>query len=704
MFKRLLFSVMAVAFVGTMSAQGLQLKPEQKLVNKSSKSVVNSSVLEKLNVATASKGMWMNSVNGTVTTQMPLAAQSGPNRAETTNKVWWSYPENNNFSPLTLRSQGVTTYNLAVLVPSSLAGARIDSMRVFFVDANQLSNVKMWINSSKALPSTASDADYSFDVDKSKINSMVESGGGYLVSPTKVELPNSYTVPEEGCFIGYSFDMAYVADANSLANYPILTYGSDIEGGFLAMMQEKWYTMSGSGYGNLTLGLHADVTGLQATTVSIGNMSEVSAIINEETSVAPQITNTSVVPIKAVSYVMTVNGEVMPEKTVTLEAELPSMQSDYIDLPVTPTEKGVNSVSVQLTKVDGNANTSTENEASGIVLAVDKGYDRISVVEQITGTWCGWCPRGHVGTEMIKKQFGDKVITLAGHIDAENDPMVCSDYSVIGDMAGGGAPSALFDRAAVGDPYLGLTGKTSGSYYVFGAGDVVDVIKKYIPAEGKISMKADWTDNAMTTIKATTSATFACDRLSAPYRVAFILSEDDMEGSGNTWKQSNYYSTEFANAYYQQYGTPFTQADPFKNADMQAWVNAGMSVTTDYDNVVVGAWEAATGIDKSIEAPITEDEAQEYTATLNITENTLIQNKNKLYLTALLINTNNGCIVNAAQVNLVDPSGIENVENSDSNATEVARYNANGMRLNAPQKGLNIVKMANGKSVKVMMK
>lgn len=54
---------------------------------------------------------------------------------------------------------------------------------------------------------------------------------------------------------------------------------------------------------------------------------------------------------------------------------------------------------------------------------------------------------------------------------------------------------------------------------------------------------------------------------------------------------------------------------------------------------------------------------------------------------------------------LVPPTqGIEGVVSKDSNAMEVARYNANGVRLNAPQHGLNIVKMSDGTTRKEMIK
>ena len=47
-------------------------------------------------------------------------------------------------------------------------------------------------------------------------------------------------------------------------------------------------------------------------------------------------------------------------------------------------------------------------------------------------------------------------------------------------------------------------------------------------------------------------------------------------------------------------------------------------------------------------------------------------------------------------------TGIHGVYNDAENATVVGYYTIDGMRLNAPQKGLNIVKMSDGRTVKVM--
>ena len=93
---------------------------------------------------------------------------------------------------------------------------------------------------------------------------------------------------------------------------------------------------------------------------------------------------------------------------------------------------GVHTIELTVTKVNGNQNIAEDNTASNSIIALEKGAERTSVVEELTGTWCGWCPRGHVGLENLKKTFGDKVITLAGHYTfGENavDPMNCYEYN-----------------------------------------------------------------------------------------------------------------------------------------------------------------------------------------------------------------------------------------------------------------------------------
>ena len=54
---------------------------------------------------------------------------------------------------------------------------------------------------------------------------------------------------------------------------------------------------------------------------------------------------------------------------------------------------------IKLTKVNGVANECTTGnmQASGKLVTVAKKPKVVPVVEEVTGTWCGWCARGIPG-------------------------------------------------------------------------------------------------------------------------------------------------------------------------------------------------------------------------------------------------------------------------------------------------------------------
>ena len=59
------------------------------------------------------------------------------------------------------------------------------------------------------------------------------------------------------------------------------------------------------------------------------------------------------------------------------------------------------------------------------------GYERKVVVEELTGTACGWCPRGLVGMKMLRDLYGDRFIGVAVHQFNATDPMYTPDYADI---------------------------------------------------------------------------------------------------------------------------------------------------------------------------------------------------------------------------------------------------------------------------------
>ena len=704
MIKKLLLCLAMVAFVGTANAQNA-IRLGSGFAKNSSKQVQKAASLKLpdfgLSVVNNVSGRPMQ-LSSTANGAKKLAPMQ---RADATSYVLWGYPMNsqgsgyvwgwNAFSQVfdDASMAGLTDYNVAVYVPSTYAKAVIDSVYSVF-SSGTYSNFKIWVSAYETdgqyiiLPSTPEEADYCENIGDHQVDA--PSG---MVAQEGYELSTPYTVPDNGCFIGISF--------TTTVELPLFTW--DVEsssGAFFMQMPYQgemlWNNMASYGiFGNLPIMALMDISNCSQNDVSIQTIPETAVLMNTSYDFSPVVYNNAIATdVTSVSYVLTVDGEAQEEQTLNFSSSLPGGSGGYISVPYTFTTEGIHPVSIEITKVNGEANASTSASTAFDVLALETSATRTPVVEEFTGTWCGWCPRGHVGLDLLKESYGDGIITLAAHASSsstEIDPMECATYLDVVYGFAQSFPSALYDRCLLGDAYQGI----DGNQYAFGATQYVDILNSSFPSEATVTLTADWGDTDKNVINANVGLTFGCTRISLgsanPYAVAFVLSEDDMTGDGQQWLQYNYYSGDTS------YGN---------DDNMLSWVTAGKYVQMDYDHVVVQGWDALLGIDESVPSTVFKGENLTYNATLDISANTLIQNKEKLHLTALLINRNNYSIVNAAQVSLGDggSSAIEGVTGDANGASEVARYNVNGVRLDKAQKGLNIVKYSDGTTKKVIVK
>ncbi|CAM1367700.1 Omp28-related outer membrane protein [Tenacibaculum xiamenense] len=72
-------------------------------------------------------------------------------------------------------------------------------------------------------------------------------------------------------------------------------------------------------------------------------------------------------------------------------------------------------------------------------------FQKVALIEDYTGNWCGWCPRVSYAIEKVYEQT-DNVVTVAAHL-ANNDPME-NDYSraLANAFSVDGFPTAYVDR------------------------------------------------------------------------------------------------------------------------------------------------------------------------------------------------------------------------------------------------------------------
>ena len=752
--KKLLIGLFAVLCAGGASAQQLDVNGQVNNVTPKvvAKSGVLSNVLgldaktqqtKKADFQLKSNHIWANAsqMQQQARLNMPmLSANAKVAKAEKAaadeGLTWFSYITSNAVGAVGFDAlasglgvdflAGQNKYNVAFMAPSNYAKAKIDSVEFFVLSGCQYDNLTVWVSSVKyetvegknylSFPESADKADAKVVVPAADVKAVLDKLPANYVGPISVKLPTPFTIPAEGALVGYSYDgkssdkSIVLAGTSSEAAGCFFQYDYEGERSFESL--SSIVGMSSS----IQIGL--DVSDCEANDATVSANPELTTLVNTKQQYPFYITNNSAKPITQITYSISVDGEDGAEKSLDLSSPIESMETASLPFTTAFEDEGVHSVELNLSKVNGNTNINKQSSAAYSIIALEKSADRVSVVEEQTGTWCGWCPRGHVALDLLNKQLGDKVVTLAGHFsnsESQVDPMniyqldenstqaeALADYGYVAMnisnmLGGGGFPGAMFDRIVAADPYVGAnTTKGKNGTYEYGATDLVNLLKEGNPSEADFSMTASWADDKNTDIKVDLTTTFNYDRFgSFPYGVAFVLSENGMTGKGVTWKQLNYFS-KLAGV---------NGASDFNNPDMAAWFKGGSYVSTTYDNVVVQAWNPignAAIVDKS-QTDIVKGEAIPFSTTLKVNSD-LIQNYNNLTLSALLVNLNSLAVVNAAKVVLGNcAAGIEDV-NSGVNNNVVSRYNVNGMRINGAQKGLNIVKLANGKVVKMAVK
>lgn len=579
----------------------------------------------------------------------------------TEGQVWWGYFNESDFETgdYTLGTGQAMTLMAGIYIPANhpqLGKANIQAVRVYLASntVSSLSNMKIWI--SKELPNSASGA----DVTMTALGTLTAGANDY-------KLRTPYEVNNEGFYIGYS--------VKSTTGYFIRCGGTGVDNAFWIGNPEagmEWSDLSGYGYGKLAFQILVEGGDFPSDCATAEDFGQQVAIQGQDASVPITITNRGLNPIETISYTITTeDGKPSDEKNVSL-GSLPLNGSKTVNIPfASDAETRKYQKTFTITQIDGKPNTASNPNATGFLITLKEKHPVTPVIEEFTGTWCGWCPRGTVGMQKIRETYGDQVVQIAVHA---SDPMEISAYSSILNAYAEGFPSSITDRQILADPsYSSLN-------------SVLNEAFKRIPV-GIINLSAYWETSEQKKVVFQTNTQFSYSDTNTKYGIAFVLVEDGLTGTGSNWAQSNYYSGQ---------GT----------GEMAWWGSKGSSVSgVEYNHVAVAGWSVQNGVNGSVSSAITAGEVQKYTYTGSIATNSLIQDKSKLRAVALLIDRNTGAIINAAQTAIDDDAtGIQAVESGEWSMSDNQWFDLSGRKLQTSQKGINIIRMNDGSVKKILVK
>jgi len=591
----------------------------------------------------------------------PFKAPLMTNRAPITpgeGQIWWGYMSESDLG--TSDGIGIGQSNVPFLagicIPANhelIGGSTIKAVRVYVREglANTMKDVSVWV--SKTLPASLDAADY------------VQSVSSLADGANDIELTTPFAVDNQAFYIGYA-----VTSSN---NYPIMCCGTeDVPNAFLicAPGNMDWDDLYGYGFGKLAFQIFADGVSLADNSATPFDFGTAYVLKGETTSVPVKITNNGKNDITSISYTITTGSSTTEEATVTVD-NLPFNSSAEVSIPFAADDEAKKYIkTVTITKVNGEANEATHYSAQGAVITITEKPVPVPVVEEFTGTWCGWCVYGFTGMEKTHETFGDKVVLIAAH---NSDPMEITDYNPIMSRVSG-FPSSFINRVIDAYPSASTL-----NYYLNAILESITI--------ADIQASAMWTSDDKTEISIDTKTKFVYSDDNGQFGIAYVLIEDGMSGTGSNWAQANYLSG--------------GSGDP----DMEFWYNSGSKVSgLEFNHVAVGAWDIEHGVIGSVNSTINAGEVQNYNFKADITSKSVIQDKSKLKVATLLIDQSTGTIVNAAQATILDydPSSVSGIRNATT--TEAARYTLDGCQVTAPQRGLNIIRLSDGTVKKIMVK
>ena len=182
-------------------------------------------------------------------------------------------------------------------------------------------------------------------------------------------------------------------------------------------------------------------------------------------------------------------------------------------------------VDVHITKPNGvDDEDASDNDISRVIYGLETPVPKRVLVEEATGTWCQWCPRGAVFMDSLWSIHPELVMPVAVH---NFDPMTIPEYDGPMSASVGGYPSGHADRTLRDiDPLDFITSAES-------------LADRLVPVA--VTTNVTWdADTRVATIRGTAHTTI--NTQANALRFNCIITEDDVTGTDTLYAQVNAYS------------------------------------------------------------------------------------------------------------------------------------------------------------------
>ena len=429
-----------------------------------------------------------------------------------------------------------------------------------------------------------------------------------------------------------------------------------------------WYSFGG---GNGAAAIQMLVEGDFAAYNAIpSNIEKIAAVAGQDVKVTMPFFNMGSSAITNVDYVLTVDGVAADPARANFNPGVATGAYGNLTFTVPAGDvDAVKNLSVKITKVNGEDNASADVAATGQIGVSTTAYNRNVVVEEFTTEKCGNCPRvaGFLHTALETADL-TRTFAVCHHSAFGTDWLTqpCDEdlTTLFNDAGYTYAPAMMFNRQPIFDSQY-ASGEKDNVVIPGSAAEITSYINAQLAELSNVGLTINAEPNADTTqVTLTVSGTCnnAYDKTKGLLTV--YMTEDSIKAMNQSGGGKNYYQMHVIRYYNSSWG------------DAIEWKD---------DNTFTKTY------------------------TININKAYV---KNQLKFVAFVNKHNANDVLdnqveNSIGVSLIgSTTGINNVYTSAeaSNDTVVARYNEAGQRIAGAQRGLNILKLANGKTVKVIVK
>ena len=313
--------------------------------------------------------------------------------------------------------------------------------------------------------------------------------------------------------------------------------------------------------------------------------------------------------------------------------------------------------------------TTAQSTATVQATAAPQLFPRTQVIEEGTGTWCGFCPFGMEILENLYKDVKDVPYIIIAVHQAQNaysrEPMEIFDYRFL---------------TFQGFPEVWINRKKRTGFFNHEIPTFLREQNQKTPY--KIATKVTKTDTFDYDITLTTTLGF--DNHNTTLRMQYVLIEDHV----GPYLQANYA---------QKYGQYFPHS---------AWLNKPNPASTFYNDVARAIYPVDERAEREGILPTEMRRGVPVSQTFHYFLPSSVQNASRLRIVGLLLDTQTGEILNADQQKLPTVIGTSTgihaplapnaANSSDAHSANAPHYDLSGRPISPAQPGLHIV---NGKKI-----